>query len=77
MPVVYLNMALPLAFAWWKDHTSPSLARFIGDVRRLPEPRMKAEPGRSRWPATARQPARAYGSRGVGARLPDSDQQAI
>jgi hypothetical protein len=39
MPVVDLNMALPLALAWRKDNTSPLLASFIGDVRRLPEPR--------------------------------------
>jgi hypothetical protein len=39
MPVVDLNMALPLAVAWRKDNTSPLLASFIGDVRRLHEPR--------------------------------------
>jgi hypothetical protein len=32
MPVVDLNMALPLALAWRKDNTSPLLASFIGDV---------------------------------------------
>jgi hypothetical protein len=31
MPVVDLNIALPLALAWRKDNTSPLLASFIGD----------------------------------------------
>jgi len=39
MPVVDPNMAPSLALAWGKDDTSPLLASFIGDVRRLPEAR--------------------------------------
>jgi hypothetical protein len=31
MPVVDLNMALPLALAWRKDNTSLLLASFIGE----------------------------------------------
>ena len=37
VPVIDLNMPLPMALAWRKDNTSPLLARFIADVRRLPE----------------------------------------
>jgi DNA-binding transcriptional LysR family regulator len=36
-PVVDLKMPLTLALSWRRDNTSPSLARFIGEVRRLPE----------------------------------------
>jgi len=39
MSVVDLNMTMPLALAWRKDNTSPLLASFIADVRRLPEVR--------------------------------------
>jgi DNA-binding transcriptional LysR family regulator len=39
LPVVDLNMPLTLALAWRKDNTSPLLARFIGEVQRLPEVR--------------------------------------
>jgi DNA-binding transcriptional LysR family regulator len=39
MSVVDLNLPLPLALAWRKDNTSPLLASFIGEVRRLPDVR--------------------------------------
>jgi DNA-binding transcriptional LysR family regulator len=39
LPVADLNMPVPLALAWRRDNTSPLLAKFIGDVRRLPEVR--------------------------------------
>jgi DNA-binding transcriptional LysR family regulator len=39
LPVVDLTMPLPLALAWRKDNTSPLLASFIGEVRRLPDVR--------------------------------------
>jgi DNA-binding transcriptional LysR family regulator len=39
LPVVDLNMPLPLVLAWRKDNTSPLLASFIGEVRRLPDVR--------------------------------------
>ena len=37
--VVDLNMPLTLALVWRRDNTSPLLAHFIGDVRRLPDVR--------------------------------------
>jgi DNA-binding transcriptional LysR family regulator len=39
LPVVDLNVPLRLALAWRRDNASPLLARFIGEVRRLPEVR--------------------------------------
>ena len=39
LPVVDLKMPLTLALAWRRDNTSPLLANFIGDVRRLPDVR--------------------------------------
>jgi DNA-binding transcriptional LysR family regulator len=39
LPVVDLNVPLTLALAWRRDNTSPLLARFIGEVQRLPEVR--------------------------------------
>ena len=39
LPVVDLKMSLTLAIAWRRDNTSPLLANFIGDVRRLPNVR--------------------------------------
>jgi DNA-binding transcriptional LysR family regulator len=39
LPVVDLDMPLSLALAWRRDNTSPLLASFIGDVRRLPDVR--------------------------------------
>jgi DNA-binding transcriptional LysR family regulator len=39
LPVVDLNVSLPLTLAWRRDNTSPLLARFIGEVQRLPEVR--------------------------------------
>jgi DNA-binding transcriptional LysR family regulator len=39
LPVVDLNVPLRLALAWRPDNTSPLLARFIGEVQRLPEVR--------------------------------------
>jgi DNA-binding transcriptional LysR family regulator len=35
-PVVDLNMPLALTLSWRRDNTSPLLARFVGEVRRLP-----------------------------------------
>ena len=37
--LVDLNLPLPLTLTWRKDSTSPLLASFIGEVRRLPEVR--------------------------------------
>jgi DNA-binding transcriptional LysR family regulator len=39
LPVVDLNMPLPLALAWRRDNTSTLLANFIAQVQRLPEVR--------------------------------------
>jgi DNA-binding transcriptional LysR family regulator len=39
MPVIDLNLPLPLALAWKRDNTSPLLASFIGEVQRLPDVR--------------------------------------
>src|SRR6202140_4430720 len=39
LPVVDLNIPLPLALAWRRDNTSPLLASFIGEVRRFPDVR--------------------------------------
>jgi DNA-binding transcriptional LysR family regulator len=39
LPVVDLNVSLQLAFAWRKDNTSPLLANFIAELRRLPDVR--------------------------------------
>jgi len=39
LPVVDLNVTLPLALAWRRDNTSPLLASFIGEVGRLPDVR--------------------------------------
>jgi DNA-binding transcriptional LysR family regulator len=39
LPVADLNMPLSLALAWRRDNTSPLLAKFIGDVRLLPDVR--------------------------------------
>ena len=39
LPVVDLKMPLTLALAWRRDNTSPLLANFIADVRRLPDVR--------------------------------------
>jgi hypothetical protein len=36
MSVVDLNLPRPLALAWRKDNSSPLLASFVADVRRLP-----------------------------------------
>src|SRR5579864_3791220 len=38
-PVVDLNVPLTLALAWRRDNTSPLLAKFVDDVRRLPDVR--------------------------------------
>ena len=37
LPVVDLKPTLPLALIWRKDNVSPLLAKFLGDVRQLPE----------------------------------------
>ena len=39
LPVSDLNMPLTLALAWRRDNTSPLLANFVDDVRRVPEVR--------------------------------------
>jgi DNA-binding transcriptional LysR family regulator len=39
LPVVDLNVSLRLVLAWRRDNSSPLLARFIGEVQRLPEVR--------------------------------------
>ena len=39
LPMVDLNVPLRLTLAWRRDNTSPLLARFIGEVKRLPEVR--------------------------------------
>jgi DNA-binding transcriptional LysR family regulator len=39
LPVVDLNVPVRLTLAWRRDNTSPLLARFIGEVQRLPEVR--------------------------------------
>ena len=39
LPVVDLNVPLRLSLAWRRDNASPLLARFIGEVQRLPEVR--------------------------------------
>jgi DNA-binding transcriptional LysR family regulator len=39
LPVADLNMPVTLALAWRRDNTSPLLANFIGDLRRLPDVR--------------------------------------
>jgi len=46
LPVVDLNMPLTLALVWRKDNTSPLLANFIAEVRRLPEVRALHEESR-------------------------------
>jgi len=46
LPVVDLNMPLTLALVWRKDNTSPLLANFIAEVRRLPEVRSLHEGSR-------------------------------
>src|SRR5580765_1078577 len=37
LPVTDLNLPLPLALIWRKDSVSPLLAKFVADVRQLPE----------------------------------------
>ena len=39
LPVVDLNVPLTLTLAWRRDNASPLLAKFIGEVQRLPEVR--------------------------------------
>jgi DNA-binding transcriptional LysR family regulator len=39
MPVVDLDVPLPLSLAWRKDNTSPLLEGFVGEVQRLPDVR--------------------------------------
>ena len=39
LPVADLNMPLTLALVWRRDNASPLLAKFVGDVRRLPDVR--------------------------------------
>jgi DNA-binding transcriptional LysR family regulator len=37
LPVMDLKLPLPLALIWRKDNVSPLLAKFVADVRQLPE----------------------------------------
>ena len=37
LPVADLKLSLPLALIWWKDNASALLAKFVADVRSLPE----------------------------------------
>jgi len=37
LPVVDLKLTLPLALIWRKDNAAPLLAKFVADVRQLPE----------------------------------------
>ncbi len=37
LPVGDLNLPLPLALIWRKDNTTPLLAKFVADVRQVPE----------------------------------------
>jgi hypothetical protein len=37
LPVIDLNLPLPLALIWRKDNVSPLLEKFVTDVRQLPE----------------------------------------
>ena len=37
LPVTDLNLPLPLALIWRKDNAAPLLAKFVADVRQLPE----------------------------------------
>jgi DNA-binding transcriptional LysR family regulator len=39
LPVLDLHMPVSLALAWRRDNSSPLLARFIGEVERMPEVR--------------------------------------
>jgi DNA-binding transcriptional LysR family regulator len=39
LPVVDLNVPVPLTLAWRRDNTSPLLANFIAEVQRLPDVR--------------------------------------
>ena len=37
LPVMDLKLPLPLALVWRKDNRSPLLAKFVAEVRLLPE----------------------------------------
>src|SRR5437016_3221863 len=37
LPVTDLKLPLPFALIWRKDNASPLLAKFVADVRQLPE----------------------------------------
>jgi len=39
LPVADLNLPLPFSLVWRKDNTSPLLAKFVADVRQMPETR--------------------------------------
>jgi len=36
LPIIDLDMPLPLSLVWTRDNSSPLLARFVADVRLLP-----------------------------------------
>jgi len=37
LPVIDLNLQLPLSLVWRKDNFSPLLGKFVADARSLPE----------------------------------------
>ena len=39
LPVADLNLLLPFSLVWRKDNTSPLLAKFVADVREMPDTR--------------------------------------
>jgi DNA-binding transcriptional LysR family regulator len=39
LPVADLNLPLPFSLVWRKDNTSPLLAKFVADVRQMPDVR--------------------------------------
>jgi len=47
--VVDLNVPLTLALAWRRNNSSPLLAKFIGEVQRLPDVRAVNNPWRSTY----------------------------
>ena len=46
LPVVDMNVWLPFDLVWRKDNSSPLLARFVADVRQLPQARTLARSSR-------------------------------
>jgi hypothetical protein len=44
LPIEDLNLTLPFALIWRKDNQSPLLARFVADLRSLPEVKAYSKP---------------------------------